>query len=480
MMRWSRALRLVCVMAALCVALCVALGLALAPGVPVARASSEPPLGPCSPLTSSDLAQPEVTAKGNATAMLSRTEGTLGTLLTLSGGGRPANTPVGIDVWVDHSGQFKSTPLQVPNGSGGIDSLQATTSASGALQFPAFRMSFSCGTQMAANGHKVDSVTLLFVVHTLDGSYLLANYRQPIQFTFVAPPTYVSVRHTTTPLQQVHVGDTMTLFVGGWAPGERLMVTPQEETWPSVTGWWPGFAAPAMVPSSTDDFSVTANGEGVSTFSYTIPQVAPLTYIALLVHGEDASYGDIGLYSGTTYVVMPDALPGFRLDHNTVAPGGAVTVTGFGWQPGQQGVIEYCRGVKWDGSGKLDCIAAASQSLGTFQADSSGAFVAHVGLPINARLGQITLQARVNDADLTMRDYQVAAALGWVLPMTLALPAPQQQTQAQPWRVWLIGAAPYLGGVLLAALMSLFAFARRRRNGALGRGDAEVDITTLA
>src|SRR5487761_142958 len=87
--------------------LIVALGEATV-GPPGARASG---VGSCSPLTTSDLAQPQVTSKGNATARLSRSQGTDGTLLTLTGSGWPVGAPLGLDIWVDLSGQFRGGPL---------------------------------------------------------------------------------------------------------------------------------------------------------------------------------------------------------------------------------------------------------------------------------------------------------------------------------------------------------------------------------
>ncbi|HEX8983700.1 MAG TPA: hypothetical protein VF792_13075, partial [Ktedonobacterales bacterium] len=241
MLRWqrSRALRLVSLLAALCVALGLALGLALvvAPGVPVARASG---LGPCSPLTADDLAQPQVTAKGNAWAALSRAQGTDGTLLSLSGGGWPANTPIGMDIWADYSGTFRGGPIYLRPIGGPVTPIQGTTSASGALQFPTFRLDDECPTGMSANGHLLSNISMLVVVHTLDGNYSQGNVRRPIQFTFFAPPTMSSVKQGTEGYwtdRQVHVGDTMTVYGSGWAPGEQLTVTPQEANWPNVTGW---------------------------------------------------------------------------------------------------------------------------------------------------------------------------------------------------------------------------------------------------
>ncbi|HEX8981150.1 MAG TPA: hypothetical protein VF792_00135, partial [Ktedonobacterales bacterium] len=268
--------------------------------------------------------------------------------------------------------------------------------------------------------------------------------------------------------RQVHVGDTMTVYGSGWAPGEQLTVTPQEANWPNVTGWRSGNDVPVTVPMSKDDFIVAADSTGNLTFSYTIPQVAPLTNIALLVHGSDARYGDISLYNVTTYYVMPLALPRFRLDHSAVAPGGTVTVTGLGWQPGQHGIIEYCRGVTWDTTGQAYCGPYTAQSLETFQADSSGAFVTQVRLPINARLGRITLQARLDGVDVRGGS-GITAALFSAQALTIALPAPQLTwAQLHPRRAWLIVNAPYLGGgfALLAALVGLALYLRRRRSGA--------------
>lgn len=458
------------------IAACLALGALNSSEALTAHASG---VGPCSPLTAHDLAQPQVTAQGEASAYLSRSQGTDSTLLSLTGSGWPANTTIGMDIWGDHSGQFMGGPIYLQARGAPVIPLQGATSASGALQFPRFRLpsGFSglCQMGMSVNGHRLGSVTMLFVVHTLDGNYSQGRIRRPILFTYLAPPTFGGAQSPTTgyqPLQQVHVGDTMTSYGGGWAPGERLTITTQTAVWPNSTNW-AGGNVPVNIPSSRDDRRVTADSAGRFTFTYTIPQVSPLTYISLLIHGNDARYGDISFYSLSSYVVMPVALPSFTLDRATVTPGGIVTVTGFNWQPGQQGVIEYCRGVTWDTTGSLYCNPYATQSLGAFQADNAGSFVTHVRLPGNARIGDITLQARVNGADAL--DSTISAALAKAESLTIVSPAaPLTWAQLHPRQAWLSAMAPTIGGAMLVALATLLAMllliSKRRR------GSEQLDV----
>ncbi len=133
----------------LLVALCLALGSGNRRkcAAPVAYASG---VGPCAPLTANDLAQPQVTRKGQASAHLSRTQGTNGTQLTLTGSGWPAGAAVGLAIVTDHSGQFLGGPLVAPS---------VTTSASGALPSLTFRLpsgdSALCQNGMSLNGARL-------------------------------------------------------------------------------------------------------------------------------------------------------------------------------------------------------------------------------------------------------------------------------------------------------------------------------------
>ena len=446
--------------------LCVTLGALSISATPAARASG---VGPCSPLTQSDLAQPQVTAAGRASASLSRTQGTDGTLLSLSGSGWPANTPIALDIWMDLSGTFRGGPMYQHQG--GVVSapeapIQGATSASGALRFPRFRLpsgSWSlCQNGMSVNGHAASSVTILFVAHTLDGNYSNGRVRQPIEFTYFRSPTIETSSAGNRDTVTTQIGERLALTGAGWEPSERITLIPQVATWPAVDDW-SGDAVPMTSPASPGAITVIADSAGKLAFTFTVPQVAPLSYIALLLHGDGARYGDMSFFAFTTYVVLPSALPALAVDRLSVVAGGTVTVTGDHWQPGQQGTIEYCRGLNLNPYKQYYCDINSAESLGAFQADSAGHFEVPVRLPINARLGDITMQARVNGAD-------VQDTLGWLAlaratPMTIVASASgHTNAQLHPQQGWLLTLAPYIGSaLLLATLVALLIFTRRRR-----------------
>ncbi len=464
--RYTGVVRLLCALGTLC----VTFGALTISAAPTARASGG---GPCTSLTQSDLAQPQVTAAGRASASLSRTQGTDGTLLSLSGSGWPANTPIALDIWMDFSGTFRGGPMYQHQGgvvSAPVVPIQGTTSASGALQFPRFRLPSGfwglCQNEMSVNGQPASSVTILFVAHTLDGNYSNGRVRQPIEFTYFRSPTIEASSAGNRDTVTAQVGERLALTGAGWEPGERVTVTPQVATWPTVDHW-SGDAVPITPPASPGAMTVTADTAGTLAFTFTVPQVAPLSYIALLLHGNGGRYGDMSFFAFTTYVVLPGALPAIAVDRLSVVAGGTVTVTGDHWQPGQQGTIEYCRGLNLNPYKLYYCDINSAESLGAFQADSAGHFEVPVRLPINARLGDITMQARVNGAD-------VQDTLGWLAlaratPMTIVASASgPTNAQLHPQQGWLLAHAPYLGGALalvIALAGVALLIARRRRGG---------------
>ena len=437
--------------------LIVALGEATV-GPPGARASG---VGPCSPLTTSDLAQPQVTSKGNATARLSRSQGTDGTLLTLTGSGWPVGAPLGLDIWVDLSGQFRGGPLnQNP----------ITSTASGALPAFTFRLpsglSSVCVNGMNLNGVQLDHVTILFVVHTLERDFRNARARVPLQFTYLASPRITSVGVTDMLLTNARAGASMPLKGAGWQPGERVTITDVIDTWPNVPEWAPG--TQLSTPTGTgDSLEVTADAVGAFTVSYHLPDVIPTSTVSLWIRASDTRFGDIAFYALTSYAIIPAVYPSMRLTSATQVAGGAVTVTGDHWQPGQVGVIEYCRGQASEQSGALYCSRFVAEPIGAFQADSAGRFTTTVDLPANARLGAITVQARVAGANLQSAfDPQLfAQAQPLIIIPTFA--------EAHPRINCLLAVAPYLAASAVAALALLLALGAwiiraRRSQGDLG------------
>ncbi|HEY7976520.1 MAG TPA: hypothetical protein VID72_14320, partial [Ktedonobacterales bacterium] len=98
-------------------------------------------------------------------------------------------------------------------------------------------------------------------------------------------------------------------------------------------------------------------------------------------------------------------------------------------------------------------------------------FFAQVQLPINARLGDITVQARIGDPSVIMSSESRVFAQG--KPLTIVpVVTPLTYAQIHPRLTRLLAAAPYLGASVFALLALLGALAawlirvRRRRAGA--------------
>jgi hypothetical protein len=196
---------------------------------------------------------------------------------------------------------------------------------------------------------------------------------------------------------------------------------------------------------------------------YRLPDVAPTSTVSLLVHAKDERFGDITFYPWLNITILPKIFPSMRLNEIAVNQGESLTVTGDHWLPGQQGVIEYCRGQSpQPGIVGLRCGRFVTQQLGVFQADSNGHFVAHVQMPTDARFGSVTVQARVPYAAFGLGVYAQAQGLT-IIPTYV---------QAHPRREWVIDHAWYLGGGAIAllalggALAAWLTRARRRRSGA--------------
>ncbi|HZC05191.1 MAG TPA: hypothetical protein VE338_06090, partial [Ktedonobacterales bacterium] len=194
-----------------------AIGLAMVGAVgmtPTVRAAG---VGPCTPLTASDMAQPQVTYKGHASLHLSRLQGTDGTLLTMSGGGWPAKAPVVIDIWTDLSGQFLGGPFNAL--------APVTTTATGALPTTSFRLpsdesAFCPIGIMTANGIATDHVTMLLVAHTVDSDFQNPRARVPVVFTVFASP-HVNSPNVQDPWRaHVLAGASMPLVGSGWPSGD--------------------------------------------------------------------------------------------------------------------------------------------------------------------------------------------------------------------------------------------------------------------
>ncbi|HZC08261.1 MAG TPA: hypothetical protein VE338_21690, partial [Ktedonobacterales bacterium] len=237
------------------------------------------------------------------------------------------------------------------------------------------------------------------------------------------------------------------------------MITPFQPATPSAPT-----ATPAPTPAGS--VTVTADQRGAFTEPYRLPNAPPLSVVSLLAHTNDARFGDVTINPILSFFIVPDVYPIIQLDKTAVLAGGTVTVTGDHWTPAQQVTVEYCRGLTRDNTQSLYCNEYAAESLGEVQADSAGHFVARVRLPINARVGDVTMQARITGEAL----WQIADSRPFAAAQPLSIVAPTPPltyAHEHPVQAWLLAHAALLAGVLLTLLAIALAVVLvvRRRGG---------------
>ena len=422
--RWRASARVaMCALAAVCLALAVTVGCS----APTAWASGP---GPCAAPTPADIALPAFAPKGTASARLSRSQGAVGTALSLIGAGWPAGAAVAIDIYAKRNGHFFVADALA----------QGIASADGRLSIGPFRAPLLGTCSSLSDTH--DGGTALFLVHTADG-----HTRTPILFTYL---TYTSgPQVTSAPYGQALAPGTQVSVTGShWEPGEQVTLTAM------VAPWTSGLQLPRYQRAPTAAVHVAADSQGA--FSVTMPTLdePPETQLVFMAQGTGPRYGDVAVETGT-YVMLPKVYPSIHLDHSNISVGAALTVTGDHWPAHATGQIEYCRGQSSTaGMVGLRCLGA--QHLGDFQADSDGHFSVTIHIPANARLGPVTIQARDPDAAFGLIVY----AQGQPLTITPTF------AQAHPRLSQLSAAVEYFGGwlMLFAAIVASLITVQRRPN----------------
>lgn len=431
-------------------ALCLALGAAAFTPSTVARASGPGP-GPCATITPAEMAAWGWGPAGGADAHLSRTQGAVGTALSVTGAGWPAGATIMVDAYAKYGGHIDG-PI-VPLG-------QGIASSTGGISIGAFRAP-RLDVCASMNGNQ-DTGQTIFLAHTPDG-----RIRAPMSFTYL---TYLRGPQLTTNLtgESIAPGAPLTITGSRWEPGERVTVTPMFAPWVPNTQ-----PQPAVQPIAGAAASAIADNQGA--FSLTLPALhePPTTQISFDAQGTGSRYGNVDVGASwqsitllNVYfwkaVMLPAVYPSIHLDTGQAAPGAAVTVTGDHWEPNQHGIVEYCREQHYNYLHALHCDQSLDQRLGVFQADAAGHFVAHVRLPAYAAPGAITIQALDPTAPFGLTVYAQAQ------PLTIARTFDQTHPQLARLLAW----APIVGGALLVLLVLLGALAMWRVMRWRGRSGA--------
>ncbi|MGH2503911.1 MAG: hypothetical protein ACRDID_15480 [Ktedonobacterales bacterium] len=422
----------------------LAAGLLAVGGAGTAQASATESCG-VRRVTASELGQPTLTASGDVAAKLNRDQGTIGTTLAVTGSGWPAGASVLVDLYVK---QPNNTYFGYGAFFGALT--KGTASSGGTIALAPFHAP-PVGTCTGTFSGAQDGGDVLLLVHTADG-----RHRMPLTFTYISynDGPQVGINSSQDPFNS---GKSVAVTGLHWEPHERVTLTQQTA---------PREVNPAPLNfTATPNSAVSVTTDDLGNFVAILPEanVAPETWIMIETEGTGPRYGDVGLSAGPL-PLPPPIFPSIHLDQMSVSQGGALTVTGDHWLTGQPGVIEYCRGENTiPGMVGLRCDPFLSEQLGTFVADGAGHFVAHVRLPLDARFGSVTVQARLPDDEFGLVIYAQAQ------PLAIA----PTYAQLHPRREWVIEHAWYLaaGAIALLALLGALAvwLLRRRRGGGEAR-----------
>lgn len=385
------------VLAAITLSACMCYTILLAPATTFAAAARNLGRSSCGGTWSAHLA--DVSPTTGASIWLNHTRGPAGTSLFISGAGWPANTAITIDAYGnDNLGHSWLGQKAIA---------QTTTGADGALQTAPFAAptNQACG-QGAQYGQPGSFV--VFKAHTSDN-----RESAQARFIYLAIPSLSS-----SGFMSVMPGSLIQLLGQNWEPGEQVTVT-TVETYGQSQEELENTSAGTV--SQEPIMQVKSNGHGTFTAEMVVPNDFPLYDYSGLVVTASAISSTYGSFTATPLVfnVLPEAVPTFTANLTQALPGTLVIVSGTHWPMGTV-LVEYCRGqTPRYGSSQIGCDPIASQGIGFALIQGPGSFSIEVTIPLNARPGPITLQARA-DSDILTDIYTQA------LPLTVLTPAPPQ------------------------------------------------------
>ncbi len=385
-------------------------------------------------------------AASSASITLSRTKGPPGMSLEVSGTGWPEGATVLVDV--DAKGSdgtlyvLIATVVSTNVASGGTFQMQA---------FPAPQPG-GCGDISA------DTNNVLFVAHTRDNSL---SAEAP--FTYTAQPTLDSPSG-----QQVRPNFAVTLTSENWEPGEQVTITSGVVATAQVSCIQQGPPACSQVttPAPSATVHATANAQGAISLTYALPRgLPPRSGVLVQATGTGPLYGTVAA-PPLGFLIVPSVDPAIALNRTTGTAGVAVVVQGSHWYPGDTVVIEYCRAENVTnvpelgargGQSNLRCDPQVAQWLGQVTVDANGRFTSTVSVPTNARIGPITIQARVPNDIFGLAVYAQVAAFEIVPP-----PLPWSHQHPRMALALTIGRPAVPALVLGTLLLAGYVWSRRR------------------
>lgn len=400
--------------------------LALALGMePVTLAAPHAPRS-CSAAGFGSATEAPAKAASGARISLDRSSGTVGTEVIVSGAGWPAGAQVFIHVedLVIEAGYTDSPPGQYPGPSVAADG----TFTSAAFAFP----SGVCGRP------PLDGTTAQVVAATTDQSVTARASFHIVQ----VPSLAVSIAGAPLPGGVIPANVSVLQVAGSqWAPGTVVTLIAGSQVLSTVANHVQPFPGARPV-------SATADTQGAFTADVSLPAgLPPGTSVDIGARVTSGVYGTLNMDLNLNAALLPSAEPTLALDHAQGQPGIRLVVKGTHWRPGDTVIIEYCRNSALvpDALGvycSTSPTVGAAQELQRASVDAVGTFATEIVLPIQAKAGPITIQARIEPDAIGAPIYRQAR------PFTLTRFDP-----TTPWWVYMFATVAAL--LLLAATMLL-------------------------
>jgi len=294
---------------------------------------------------------------------LDRTEGPVGTDLTVSAGGWHA----GAHVTLHLDGRSPKTGelyVLMPAFAQGVVSDDGTITLT-----PLDAPSFFC-VELNADPYTEfrvgDQGTAAYFVLAADDGEVSA----PVAFRYLPSPTMSLGEGAQGVAQGVAVGSSVVVAGSGWEPRETL----------TVTLWSKSIAS--QRESSGATLRATADDQGAFRALYPIAANWPWhTESRVLVTGSGPRFGTLD--AAADLLLIPAVQPTFQVDRTLLTPGMPITVSGEHWYPGDVYTIKYCDAQRQDGSwvDGPNCGKAVNPALGTVTVDANGRMHQQFRLP---------------------------------------------------------------------------------------------------
>jgi hypothetical protein len=274
------------------------------------------------------------------------------------------------------------------------------------------------------------------------------------QFALAQTPTLAVV--SPQQLAPLPLGATSISVVGSdWVPGATVsLVAAHLDTIAEADGNQRKTATP--LPGA-QPVHATADAQGDVTANVPIPAgLAPGTVVNLSATAISAGYGTLLILLDPDALVPAPVPPTWNLSATEGEPGVTLTVTGDHWWPADSVIVEYCRaeaaqptalGMRCYLGPQGPTTTGYAAQLGGAVVNSGGHFTATITLPVNAKPGEIIVQARLLGGNERAEVYFASRAFTVSQPASRVTPLPALRQDWWPQSLvglLLIGAALFV------------------------------------